>query len=254
MRRPISILTAALALSVAMVVAAGAETPVGKNVDSRVILAFKANDAAVQSQMPDGWTSLTLPQGPIAGSNLLLVFIDRHLQLDAEGKPADPHASRSVAVVAYGVQPGVEGARTFVTRVFETPPVADSYGNGTAARIARSHTLGDAGDGARRHTERWSLAPDSGGTLEISLDYSAGRPGWSSSELLPYSAADPDFHRIYRYDQLLELAMSDALGKPLAGEIAYETDIAELAAMLDGSETLTGVMVVPVYVREVSLP
>lgn len=232
--------------------AAQAETLVGSNIDSRVILAFKVPDDRAQAQLPEGWRLLTLPQGPLAGANQLVVFIDRHLQMDAEGKPATPHASRSVAIVAYGVNPDFEGPRTFVTRVYETPPVADSYGNGVAATISRRVSLEDE-RGTREHEERWTVAPEAGGRMTMSIEYKSGQPGWSTSEMLPYSAAKAGFHRIYRYDQLADLAMSAALGIPLDGEISFSADLPDMPAF-DGSEELKAVIIVPVYVREVSLP
>lgn len=204
--------------------------------------------------LPEGWGLLTLPKGPLAGSNLLVAFIDRHLALDPEGKPLTPHNSRSVAILAYGVKPGVKGARMFVTRVYETPPVASSYDNGVAASIGRDITLKGPSDGARSHQEVWVVEPETGGTLNLSLAYQSGRPGWSKSEATPYSAANPDFHRIYRYEQMADLGMSSALGRELNGEITFHSSIPELAGMFDGSEVLTGVLTIPVYVREVSLP
>ena len=150
----------ALALVLFAVVPAAAETKVGSNVDSRVVLAFKVKDDAVQAMLPDGWGLLTLPNGPLAGSNLLVAFIDRHLALDPEGKPLTPHNSRSVAILAYGVKPGVSGAHMFVLRVYETPPVASSYDNGVAASIGRDMTLTGPVEGARTHQEVWSVEPE----------------------------------------------------------------------------------------------
>ncbi len=234
--------------------AAITETRVGSNIDSRVVLALKVTDAGAAAMLPDDWGLLTLPKGPLAGANLLLVFIDRHLALDPEGKPLLPHDGRSLAIVVYGVNPEVKGARLFVTRVYETPPVADSYGNGAAAAISREMALSGPVDGTRTHRETWTVAPETGGEIALELTYAAGRPGWSRNEALPYSAADPAFHRIYRYDQLADLAMSVALARALDGSVSLSSTVPELAGIFDGQETLLGVLAVPVYVREVFLP
>ncbi|MBS9718634.1 hypothetical protein ACFFUT_05255 [Pseudohalocynthiibacter aestuariivivens] len=246
--------TLALVFVLTSVIPATAETSVGSNIDSRVVLAFKVNDDAVQSMLPDRWVVLTLPKGPFAGTNLLVAFIDRHLALDPEGKPLAPHNRRSVAIVAYGVNPGFEGARMFVTRVYETPPVASSYDNGVAARISRDLAFSGPYEGARNHRETWVVEPETGGTLNLSLAYQTGRPVWSKSETTPYSAANPDFHRIYRYEQLADLAMSTALGRELVGEVTLQSSVPELAEIFDGSEALTGVLAIPVYTRDVFLP
>lgn len=231
-----------------------AETPVGSTVESRVVLAFKVNDQAAQGMLPDDWKLLTLPKGPLTGANLLLAFIDKHLALDADGKPLDPHSSRTVAVVNYGVKPGVKGVRMFVTRTYETPPVVNPYENSVPASIARSSSMDGPADGPKIYKEAWSLKPETGGEISLNLSYQSGKPGWKSSKATPYSNKKPDFYRIYKYEQLAELAMSNALGLKLNGEISFKSSIPELANMLDGSESLMGVLAIPMYVREVSLP
>ena len=49
----------------------------------------------------------------------------------------------------------------------------------------------------------------------------------------PYSAARPDFHRIYRYRQLVDVAMSRPMGKALDGEMEFSVSIDELAPLFD---------------------
>ena len=63
---------------------ARAETFVGSNVDSRVILAFHVNESAAQAWLPDGWMIESFSKGPLVGANLLVVLVDRHLARDAE--------------------------------------------------------------------------------------------------------------------------------------------------------------------------
>lgn len=232
---------------------ARAETPLGSSVENRLMLAFKANDEAVQAMMPDGWKALTLPKGPLAGTNLILSFIERDLVLDPEGKPAVPHQDRAMALIAYGVRPDVEGARPFITRVYERSPMANSYGNSIEADFTHEKSIAVSGGEAPKHTERWAVQSGDG-TLNLTLSYDRGTPGWSENEVRPYSAANPDFFRIYRYRQLADLAMSNGLGKPLAGEVAYSSDISGLVNVLDGNEELQAILVIPVYVRELSLP
>lgn len=243
-----------LALSLAVGWPAAAETPVGSNIDSRVVVALKVDDAAAQEMLPADWTLLTLPKGPLAGSNLLMVFIDRRLLLDPEGKPRDPHHGQALALVSYGMKAGEEGARMFVTKVYETPPVVSSYGNGQAAAFTRDLALSTSTDGPRHHRESWAIEPQTGGRIDLVIDYQPGRYGWSASEARPHSATNPDFSRIYRYEQMVDLAQSTALGRDLNGTISLQSDVPELSGLFNGSETVTGVMVVPVYVRDIALP
>ena len=125
--------------------AAIGETLIQNTVENRVLLAFKVDGAALAEVMPEGWMPITLPKGPVAGSNLILSFFDRLLITDAEGKPADPASSPVLALVAYGKAEGVEGVRTFVTAIYEVPPMVDPFGR---VRRGRHHPVG--GDDLQR--------------------------------------------------------------------------------------------------------
>ncbi|MDW4551325.1 hypothetical protein R5H32_18365 [Defluviimonas sp. D31] len=233
---------------------ANAETFVGSNNDARVVLALQANEAAVQAMLPEGWQLMPFPGGALEGANTLLVFVDRYLARDAEGNPADPASYRGVALASLAKAEGSDEVRTYVTRIYVTAAGYDPYGNGEAAEIRRSATLESAGTAAPKWAEEWTLAPESGGELTFTLRYQSGTPSWSASEALPYSNTNPDFHRIYRFDQLVDLAMSEPLGKALDGDMSLGSSVEGLAGLFDGSEKVVAAMVIPMYVREVFLP
>lgn len=157
-------------------------------------------------------------------------------------------------MLAYGVKAGVEGATTFVLGVYETPPVASDYGNGVSADFTRELSVKDTGMGAVQRTETWAMSAVDGNSLTVGLNYQHGPAGWSSSQAKPHSASDPGFYRIYKYEQLVELAMSTAIKRDLNGTLNVSAGGDDLGALLDGSETLTGILVVPVYKRDVYLP
>ena len=233
---------------------ARAETFVGSNVDSRVILAFHVNENAAQAWLPDGWMIASFSKGPLVGANLLVVLVDRHLARDAEGKPTTPSSYRGVALVSLGLQEGSDETRAYVTRIYATPPGYDPYRNAINARIGRSATHEAADNSTSVRTEEWTVSPEGGGKMTFALTYKSGIPSWSEGKALPYSNTDPDFHRIYRYDQLVDMVMSVPTGKVLAGESAFTTTIPEIAPMFDGNEKLIGIISVPAYVRQVFLP
>lgn len=64
-----------------------AETLVQQNVDTRVVLAFRVGQAALQSWLPAPWQVNPVATGPSKDANLMVTFIDRVLSQDAEGKP-----------------------------------------------------------------------------------------------------------------------------------------------------------------------
>ena len=139
-------------------------------------------------------------------------------------------------------------------RIFTTAPEIDPYSVNVAAEISRKRTMAGSGSAGQQRSESWVIRPETGGEIAFDLAYTTGTHGWSSDTSFPHSAADPGFSRIYRYDQLVDLAMSKPIGKPLAGDVSFSSSVAALAGLFDGSEELLGIVSVPVYVREIALP
>jgi hypothetical protein len=96
----------ALFLAISAKVPALAETHLGSNVDSRVVIAFKVDEEAAQEWLPADWTPTPFPGGPFAGANLLAVLVNSHLVLDSEGKPATPASYRGVALASLAGREG----------------------------------------------------------------------------------------------------------------------------------------------------
>lgn len=234
--------------------AAQAETLVGNNVDSRVIVGVKADATDVQAFMPEGWAAIGFPRGPLSGANLLVSFVDGVLMVDAEGKPLDPASRRAIVLLGLGKQVDGDGVRIFVLRTYSTEPAEiDPYSVNIPADIARTNSVGGAANGARDSADAWDMTLDDG-TLSMSLNYTTGRRSWSAGEAKSFSAANPDFFRIYRYDSLTDVAMSSAMEKPLNGTFELASSVPELAAIFDGSEETIAILDIPVRVRKVFLP
>lgn len=250
----VKIAAAALALAAAAT-GALAETRVGTTVESRLLLGFRSPEPAVQALLPQGWNLVTLPQGPLAGTNMILLMLDRHLMLDAEGKPDTASSSPTAAIFVYGRKEGVDAPRGFIVTTWEEPPASDPYKTTTLADIARVSTFTDEGGGTRSLAETWTIRPETGGEIAVSLEAAVGPMAWATDQVSrPYSATDPEFSRIYRYDQLVAPLMSAAAGRPLKGTASVTTAGAGLDALFDGSEELVSVLWIPVYAREISLP
>ncbi len=240
-----------LACALAPVIAA-AETLVGSNIDSRVLIGLKADAAAVQSRLPDGWTNVPFPGGPLKGANLLLVLIDSALETDADGAPLDPPSRRAVALVGLGKKD--DAVRLYVMGILTTVPERNPYGVAVDAEIERSLSTEGPANGGRQTADDWRISTSDGSELRFTLSYTSGKRGWSTGEAFPYSAATPGFSRIYRYEQLVDLVASTGLGKPPSGEFSLTGSVPELADILDSPLEIVAVTDVPVYVRKVYLP
>ena len=201
---------------------ADAETFVGSNIDSRVTVGFEVNAEAAQAWLPEGWTQASLPKGPLAGANLLVIFIDRHVNLDPEGNAAESPTYSGVALV----NPGSKGDefRLFVTRVYLTAPEVNPYSNTVEATVARK-AMRLAGSDGIRGSEDWTITYADGGKLDFRMSYQGAVPGWSERETLPYSNVDPDFYRIYRYQQIAELVLSKPADVNRTDSLAFSSSM-----------------------------
>lgn len=240
------------ALCAAFAGSAGAESFVGSNVDTRLTLAFDVSDEAAQAWLPEGWSLTQFPGGPLAGSDLLVIFIDRHVNLDPEDKPSDHPHYRGVALVS----PATRGdeMRLYVTRVYITDAEVNPYSNSIAAEIGRKATLEGSGNAPPSRSEEWSVEDEAGGTISFRLVHAGGPPGFAALEALPYSNVEPDFHRIYRYEQVADLVKSAPAGVDRVEDVSFTTTIEELMPMFDGSEEMLAIISVPWYLRHTYLP
>jgi hypothetical protein len=185
----------------------------------------------------------------------MITFEDRLLQMDAEGKPADPATSRALAFIGLG-KPDAEGERPrlFLYLLFTTVPGYNPWDNAIDAAISRSAEHSVAEDGRLTRSESWTVTSATGGSFSLSLNYTVGSSAWASGEAMLYANTNPDSYSIFRYDQLVRVAASTAMDKPLGEELSYTNSIEELSEIFDGDETPLAILDIPVYVREVYVP
>jgi hypothetical protein len=77
-------------------------------------------------------------------------------------------------------------------------------------------------------------------------------PAPAKAEALLYSAAKPDFYRIYRFEQSADEVRST--GADRVQKVVFKASGPKLAPLFDGSEQLIGVTSVPWYTRQTYLP
>lgn len=254
MRGPGPLCLAALAAAFLAAQPVRAETLASTNADSRLLVAFDVPDAALAEALPPGWSSAPFGGGALAGADMVMVFVDSHEYRDPEGKPKHGGRYRGLAMAAPARADGSEKTVFMVTHVYISDAAINPYKNSVGSRVTREVVSTGSGSDAAATRESWSVAPETGGRLAVSLEWGAGVPGRSQAESLVHSAVEPDFFRIYRYDQYVDLVMSGPAQVDRTESLAVDVAIPELAALFDGSERLVGVLSVPWYMREVWLP
>jgi hypothetical protein len=251
--RIVGILAIAMA-SFGAVAGANAQTYIGSNVDERVTVALRANVAAVESWLPAGWKVSSPNKGPFQGANLMAVFVDRLLQMDAEGNLAGGGSFRAVAFVVPAHLDGTAETASFVIRIYAPQDGDGPYKNNAKADVQRQVTQQGTSVGAGSGSETWQMRPAGGGELTLKVDYQREVPQPQAKEVRPYSAVDPSFFRIYQVNQLVDIVQSTPAGIDRAPNHSLNVNIPELASMFDGTEKIVGIAVTPSYARQTFLP
>jgi hypothetical protein len=233
-----------------------AETLVQQNVDTRVVLAFRVEQAALQKWLPAPWQIDPVATGPSQGANLTVGFIDQLLNQDGEGKPVAGGTTRIVALSVPAKHGHTGETAPFVLRAFDASPqgVPGPYKIAVAATIRREATLYGADLEPGTGSEMWEMQESGGGRIELRVEYQRGVPSRAKPEAKPHSAVDPSFFRIYRIDQGIDVVKSLPAGIDRVRSYQFRVTVPELRPLFDGTEQLVSIAVLPWYVRQVSLP
>lgn len=233
-----------------------AETLVESNVDTRVMVAMRVGQTAVQKLVQDPWKVISIPGGPLKGANFFMVFIDSFLVQDAQGKPDHGGINRRVAfaVPAKNTQSGE--IVTMVTGGFNANPenIPGPYKNFGHATIQREHSFKGANLKPGTGKDSWEVRDNRRGAIELRIQYQRALPFRAKKEQKIYSATEPSFFRIYRTDSATDMVKSIPAKINRVQDYHLSVSVPELSNIFDGSEQLVGLSVIPLYVRQVFLP
>jgi hypothetical protein len=129
-----------------------------------------------------------------------------------------------------------------------------AYGVFLPARIGVDRKVRIDLDGKTTVEEIWTLRADGGHSLDIVVNYVAGVPANSKVDQRVFSAAKPDFFRIYRYEQASEVVRSVPTGVDRVSRVSFKAAGDKLGPLFDGSEQIISVTSIPWYSRQVYLP
>lgn len=228
------------------------EKVVGNNIDVRTLLLFKASDTAVQKVLPEGWEVNSPPAGATKGFNLGISLIEQLIQQDPEGKSIQTY--QGAALIVPAKKKGTDAAGTMVIGGLMTPTnVPGAYGVFLPAKsvIERKQRIAD---NKITIDETWQLTAEDGNTIEAELQYLRGTPARAKVEAKVFSAAKPDFYRIYRVELASDVARSTATNVDRVTKFSLKATGPKIAPLFDSSQQLIAVTSVPWYSRQVSLP
>jgi hypothetical protein len=222
------------------------------DVELRTHLSFKASDAAVQKLLPEGWEINSPTAGPNKGANVTVVLVEQVLSNDADGKPAETF--RGAALVFFAKKKGTDAAIPMMFGgLFEQPASPGPWGVFALAQSAIERRAQTGADKKLIKEEHWRFNAD-GATVEVQIQYAPAAPTASKIEQNLYSAAKPDFYRIDRVEQAVDVLRSAATGVDRITKLSFKASGEKFGQLFDGTEQLISVISIPYASRKVYLP
>jgi hypothetical protein len=247
------LLVVALVLAVSPAVAQDKEKLSANDVSVRTALAFKAPDAAVQKLLPAGFELNAPTAGPNTGSNFGITLIDYLLVQDPEGKPLPPRTTFAMNIPAKKTATG-EAVGVVFNGLIDQAAVPGPYGVFGAAKLTVERASHTDADGKTIIDETWLAKADDGSVLEVQLQFARGVPARGKVEAKLHSASKPDFYRIYKFEQVADVARSTATGIDRVSKFSIKATGPRFAPLFNGSEQLISITSVPSYSRSIYVP
>jgi len=219
--------------------------------EARTIIAVAMPAEAIAALLPAGWRSVPFETGPGKGANLNATLYDQLSVVGPDGKPEE--RSQVLALSAPVMRPDGKVVSMVVGGFVPPAGVPGAYSVQQPAAItmtkqARSLPAGDA-----QVEESWDFAGTGDTRLHIALTYARGNATPAHAEVLNYSAAKPDFYRIYKIDQAVDVLRSGPAGIDRVSTLTIAASGA-IAAILGQQSTVIAVISAPYYHRDIWLP
>jgi hypothetical protein len=237
-------------VSVVFTTLAQAETLLESSLFFRIYVAFSVDEKAAQGWLPAPWKVVSVPKGPFKGANLYVLFDDKFIMQDGEGKPyMGGGAYCLAALVSFGKNEQTGEFVPFVTRIYWPFDDPSSYKNAVKATVRRGATLHGGDLGSSTGTEIWRVQDSAGGVMEFWMDYQRALPKRKIYEFKVRSSVDPNILFNYKDDAASDVVKSIPAGIDRVQNYQFRVTMSELQKMFDGSEKLVGIMVNPSRVR-----
>jgi hypothetical protein len=250
--------TLGLATSLAMLIATpevlAQEKLVGTYGEARTSLAFAIPDATLQKFLPAGWVVNPFAAGPSEGANLVVTFMDWLSVQDPDGKPAKTYRSVGYSVPAKQSATGTTASMTIGGLSAPSDYAPGPYGNSVAAKGTITRAMHTDNGNVSSAEETWQFEGVSGDSIQMQLQFVRGVAARSKLESKVYSAVTPDFYRIYRVEQAVDVVRSAALGSDSVHKYTFTASGPLLSQLFNGQEQLISITSLPWLSRQAYLP
>jgi len=226
------------------------ERLVGSNVDVRTVLHFKLPVETVKTLLPVDWEADPPTSGHAVGANLRLTLIDPVAAFDAQGVPRPTVCFMHCGIPARSLSTPARGLMLFTGL---SPRGAGPYGtNLTAIARVERRTLCDSNRSLV--DESWAFAAAGAESVSVRLAFERAEAARETGSIHVYSRVTPRFCRIYRYDQLVDIAHGGSAEHQRLQRFELEASGEPFGHLFDGQEQLVSIVSVPSYSRQVLVP
>ncbi len=233
--------------SVAFTTLAQAETLEESSLFFRIYVAFSVDQKAAQAWLPAPWKAVSLPKGPFKGANIYVLFDDKFIRHDGDGKQFMGGAYLNMAIIGFGKNEQTGEFAAFVNRVYWPYDDPGCYRNHVKATVSREATIKASASGTG--SEVWKVQDSAGGIMEFRMDYQRAVPERKMHEFKVRSAVDPNILFSYKDDTASDVVKSIPTGIDRVNNYKFNVTMTELREMFDGSEKLVGILINPTRVR-----
>ena len=217
--------------------------------EARTNLAFRMPEAIVQKILPPGWLSSPFTTGPSKGANLTVTFMDWLTVQEPDGTPGKTY--RSVGVSVPAKRNGTDATISMSVAGLSSPSgyAPGPYGNSVTARSTVARTLRTDDQDVSSAEEAWHFEAESGDSIQLGLQFVRGVAARSKLESKIHAAANPDFYRIYRVEQAVDV-IRGADGTDRVQRYLFKASGPFLSTVFDGSEQLVSIISLPWFSRQ----
>ena len=231
----------ALAIFLAPLQQAGAQTLLESSAEARFQLDLAVPQAALASFIPRGWAMNVSTRGAATGANLRAIFIERLTINGPDGSPLGDGSNLLVYLTVPVTNPAGENVQLVIGGITEDP--ADAPGPFGVYLPARTHTLERttvSGSGPIIESQEWVFAAATGEHLEMHITFERGVGNRRAArETKFYSAKNPDFYQISKQQQVLDILRNVTTTPPdRVREFSFTAGGGSYAELFDGTERL----------------
>lgn len=247
------LLIALAVLAAAPAVAQERERLSSDDIEVRTVLSFKVSDTALLKILPPGWEINSPTAGQGKGFNLSIALVNQTAPQDPDGAPLP--ARNFVALVTPARKTGSDLIATMVLGGFMPREDAPGpYGLYEPAKLTLERRQHSRPDGKSSIEEDWEATGDDGNAVKVQVGFALGVPTRMRLEGRVRSAANPDFFRINRFEQAVDIVYSIPNGIDRMTKLSVSAKGPKLAPLFDGSEQLISITSIPYYSRSIYLP